>query len=132
MYATVLTWGLHWLTVAGTGTSPGRVRGRARIVHQPSASRLEQGDILIAEHTDPGWTPVLHIVGAVVSEEGGMLNHCSIVARELGIPAVVGIARATQRIREGTDVTVDGSAGTVHIHSGELDRDSSTGSDPQA
>ena len=82
---------------------------------------------MIAEHTDPGWTPVLCMVGAVVSEEGGMLNHCSIVARELGIPAVVGIERATQRIREGAVVTVDGSAGTVHIHSEKLDKDASTG-----
>jgi pyruvate,water dikinase len=102
-------------TLSGTGTSPGRVQGRARIVKEPSTADLRQGDILIAEHTDPGWTPLLRLVGAVVTEEGGMLNHCSIVARELGIPAVVGIEGATRRIREGTLVSVDGSAGAVHI-----------------
>jgi pyruvate,water dikinase len=102
-------------TLSGTGTSPGRIQGRARIVKEPSTADLRQGDILIAEHTDPGWTPLLRLVGAVVTEEGGMLNHCSIVARELGIPAVVGIEGATRRIGEGALVTVDGSAGAVHI-----------------
>lgn len=107
--------GAQGQTLTGTGTSPGRAGGRARIVHEPSAADLVEGDILIAEHTDPGWTPVLDLVGGVVTEEGGMLNHCSIVARELGIPAVVGIENATRLISEGAFVLVDGAAGTVHV-----------------
>jgi rifampicin phosphotransferase len=99
----------------GIGTSPGKATGYARIVEDPSAANLQKGDILVAKHTDPGWTPVLSIVGGVVTEEGGLLNHCSIVARELGIPAVVGVRQATRRIPEGTTVKVDGNLGIVQI-----------------
>ncbi len=99
----------------GTGTSPGRKTGRARLVRDPTAAELAAGDILVAANTDPGWTPVLSVVHGVVVEEGGLLNHCSIIARELGIPAVVGVRRATRRIPDGATVTIDGDAGTVRI-----------------
>jgi pyruvate,water dikinase len=99
----------------GTGTSPGRKTGRARIVRDPTTAALAEGDILVAANTDPGWTPVLSVVHGVVVEEGGLLNHCSIVARELGIPAVVGVRRATRRIADGASITIDGDAGTVRI-----------------
>ncbi len=99
----------------GTGTSPGRKTGRARIVRDPTAAELAEGDILVAANTDPGWTPVLSVVHGVVVEEGGLLNHCSIVARELGIPAVVGVRGATRAIPDGAAVTIDGDAGTVRI-----------------
>lgn len=101
--------------LVGVGTSPGRVVGRARIVSDPTRVDLADGDVLVAANTDPGWTPVLSAVGAVVVEEGGLLNHCSIVARELGIPAVVGVRGATRRIPEGARITVDGDRGTVRI-----------------
>jgi pyruvate,water dikinase len=99
----------------GLGASPGRAVGRARIVDDPADAEIRDGDILVATNTDPGWTPILSVVGGVVVEEGGLLNHSSIVARELGIPAVVGIRRATRRIPDGSEITVDGDLGVVQI-----------------
>jgi pyruvate,water dikinase len=99
----------------GIGTSLGRVTGRAVIVEDPAAAKIRQGDVVVARHTDPGWTPILSVIGGIVMEEGGLLNHCSIVARELGIPSIVGVSRATQLIPEGARVTLDGGAGMVRI-----------------
>jgi pyruvate,water dikinase len=99
----------------GIGTSPGTAFGRARIVQDPTRVHLNSDEILIAENTDPGWTPILSTVKGMVIEEGGLLNHCSIVARELGIPAVVGVRRATRIIPEGAKITIDGGMGLVRI-----------------
>jgi pyruvate,water dikinase len=101
--------------IRGMGTSPGRVTGRARIVDDPSQVDIQRGDILIAKNTDPGWTPILSAVSGMVVEEGGLLNHCSIVARELGIPAIVGVRRATERILEGATIMMDGGLGIVRL-----------------
>jgi pyruvate,water dikinase len=103
----------------GIGTSPGRITGRAVIVSDPAAAGIRKGDIVVARHTDPGWTPIFSLIGGIVMEEGGLLNHCSIVARELGIPAVVGVSRATRTIPEGSQVTMEGSAGWIRIEEGE-------------
>jgi pyruvate,water dikinase len=105
-------------TLRGIGTSPGRVTGRAVIVADPAAAKIRRGDVVVARHTDPGWTPILSVIGGIVMEEGGLLNHCSIVARELGIPSIVGVSRATQLIPEGARVTIDGGAGIVRIEDG--------------
>ncbi len=102
-------------TLRGIGTSPGHISGRARIVKDPFVDSIEDGDILIAQHTDPGWTPILSRISGMVIEEGGLLNHCSIVARELGVPAVVGIPAATRRIPDGTRITIDGGLGYVRL-----------------
>jgi pyruvate,water dikinase len=102
----------------GIGTSAGRATGRAVIVDDPSNAKIRRGDVVVARHTDPGWTPILSVIGGIVMEEGGLLNHCSIVARELGIPSVVGVSRATRLIPEGACVTVDGGAGFVKIEQG--------------
>jgi len=99
----------------GVGTSPGRAAGRARWVTDPSAADIERGDILVARHTDPGWTPIFSLVAGVVVEEGGLLNHASIVARELGIPAVVGVREATRRVPDGSSIVIDGSLGIVRL-----------------
>jgi pyruvate,water dikinase len=99
----------------GIGTSPGKVSGRARIVEDPTRIQLNSGEIIVAENTDPGWTPILSTVNGLVIEEGGLLNHCSIVARELGIPAVVGVRRATAIIPGGAKITIDGGMGLVRI-----------------
>ncbi|MGD9042908.1 MAG: PEP/pyruvate-binding domain-containing protein [Desulfobacterales bacterium] len=99
----------------GIGTSSGKASGRARIVADPTRVRLNSDEILIAENTDPGWTPILSTVNGMVIEEGGLLNHCSIVARELGIPAVVGVRQATRIIPEGSKITIDGGMGLVRI-----------------
>ena len=101
--------------IHGTGTSPGRATGRARIVDDPSRHSIQKGDILVAKNTDPGWTPVLRIASGIVVEEGGILNHCSIVARELGIPAVVGVRQATRKIPENMRITIDGGLGAVQM-----------------
>ena len=99
----------------GIGTSPGRARGRAKIVDNPARTDIQKGDILIAKNTDPGWTPILSIVGGMVMEEGGLLNHCAIIARELGVPAVVGVQAATRRIRNNDLITIDGGQGIIII-----------------
>jgi pyruvate,water dikinase len=105
--------------VAGVGTSAGTATGRARVIEDPHSARMDPGDIIVARATDPGWTPILSQAGGIVVEEGGLLNHCSIVARELGIPAVVGVRQATARIAEGETVTVDGGQGVIHLSSAE-------------
>ncbi|GAA1636920.1 PEP/pyruvate-binding domain-containing protein [Georgenia ruanii] len=105
-------------TLSGAPASPGTVTGRARVVLEPAGARLEPGEILVAPSTDPGWTPLFLTAGALVMEMGGAMSHGAVVAREYGIPAVVGVPEATARIRTGDTVTVDGSAGTVTLGSG--------------
>ena len=99
----------------GSPASPGTVTGRARVIHSPQGAHLEPGEILVAPSTDPGWTPLFLTAGGLVMEMGGMMSHGAVVAREYGIPAVVGVAGATEQIESGEQVSVDGSAGTVTI-----------------
>jgi pyruvate,water dikinase len=99
----------------GSPASPGAITGRARVVTSPRGAHLEPGEILVAPSTDPGWTPLFLTAGGLVMEMGGMMSHGAVVAREYGIPAVVGVAGATERIASGQRVRVDGSAGTVTI-----------------
>ena len=73
------------------------------------------GEILVAPSTDPGWTPLFLIAGGLVVETGGTMSHGAIVAREYSIPAVVGVVEATERIRTGQRITVDGATGTVTL-----------------
>jgi pyruvate,water dikinase len=103
----------------GVAGSPGVVSGRARVIRGPEEfHRLQKGDILIAPITNPVWTPLFAIASGVVTEVGGILSHGAIVAREYGIPAVMSITGATQRILEGQDVTVDGDKGRVYFSLG--------------
>jgi phosphohistidine swiveling domain-containing protein len=97
----------------GTPASPGRATGPARVLHDPHAAHIAPGEILVAPSTDPGWTPLFLSAGGLVMETGGVMSHGAIVAREYGIPAVVGVAGATEHIRTGQSVTVDGTAGVV-------------------
>jgi pyruvate,water dikinase len=101
--------------ITGTPASAGVVSGPARVVLEPVGAHLEPGEILVAPSTDPGWTPLFLTAGGLVMEMGGAMSHGAVVAREYGIPAVVGVAGATERIATGQQVTVDGSAGTVTI-----------------
>src|SRR5206468_8465481 len=94
---------------------PGIVTASARVVLDPHDAHLEQGEILVAPSTDPGWTPLFLTAGGLVMEMGGAMAHGAIVAREYGIPAVVGVPRATERITSGMQLTVDGTTGTVVI-----------------
>jgi phosphohistidine swiveling domain-containing protein len=99
----------------GSPASPGSVTAKARVILSPLGARLEPGEILVAPSTDPGWTPLFLTAGGLVMEMGGMMSHGAVVAREYGIPAVVGVAGATERITTGQMLTVDGSAGAVSL-----------------
>jgi len=99
--------------IRGTPASPGTARGVAHVMFSPAGARLEPGEVLVAPATDPGWTPLFLTASALVMEMGGMMSHGAVVAREYGIPAVVGVPDATTRIAMGERIVVDGSAGTV-------------------
>lgn len=100
--------------VRGVAASPGRHKGTARIVRDPhDYAKLDPGDVLVCELTDPGWTPLFAVAGAVVIDIGGPLSHGAIVARELGIPCVIGTGDGTRRIADGAVVEVDGDTGLV-------------------
>lgn len=99
----------------GTPVSSGQVEGYARIVLKPEEAQLHEGEILIAPFTDPGWTPLFHSAKGLVMEVGGMMTHGAVVAREYGIPAVVGIDQATTKIQDGQYIRVDGTNGFVEV-----------------
>jgi pyruvate,water dikinase len=85
------------------------------VILDPQDAELVPGEILVAPSTDPGWTPLFLTAAGLVMEVGGAMAHGAIVAREYGIPAVVGVPQATERIKTGDRITVDGTAGTVVI-----------------
>ncbi|MGH9026148.1 MAG: PEP/pyruvate-binding domain-containing protein [Acidimicrobiia bacterium] len=100
----------------GWGASPGRYQGKVRVARTTAEARdLQSGEILVAPATDPSWTPLFLLAGAVVVERGGTLSHAAIVARELGLPAVLNARKATERLRTGDTVEVDGSEGVVRL-----------------
>lgn len=102
--------------LVGVPASPGRVTAPARVVRSlEQADKLEPGDVLVCEMTMPPWTPLFSSVSAVVADTGGVLSHCAIVAREYGVPCVVGVGNGTRVLHDGQRVTVDGSAGTVTV-----------------
>ena len=103
--------------IRGTPCSPGCVTGTARVLHGPEDfAQMQPGDILVAGITTPAWTPLFAIASAVVTDIGGPLSHGSIVAREYGIPAVLGTGVATRLIASGQTITVDGAQGTILLH----------------
>ncbi|MDQ0076411.1 PEP/pyruvate-binding domain-containing protein [Arthrobacter oryzae] len=99
--------------LSGTPASAGTVTAKARVILDPHGARLEPGEILVAPSTDPGWTPLFLTAGGLVMEMGGPNSHGAVVAREYGIPAVVGVPDATSAISTGQVITLDGGAGTV-------------------
>lgn len=103
-------------TIRGLGASPGVVTGTAYVLHGPEDfEQMKPGAILVASITTPAWTPLFALAAGVVTDIGGPLSHGSIVAREYGIPAVLGTGVATKRIHSGQTITVDGSAGIVTL-----------------
>ncbi|MGH8629203.1 MAG: PEP/pyruvate-binding domain-containing protein [Burkholderiales bacterium] len=102
-------------TFAGVAVSAGVVEGIARVVLDPAHDVLRPGEILVAPFTDPGWTPLFVHAGALVMEVGGMMTHGSVIAREYGLPAVVSVEGATQKIRTGQRLRVDGDHGYVTL-----------------
>ncbi len=99
----------------GVPAAPGRVIGTARVVLEPTEAVLEPGEILVAPSTDPGWTPLFLTAEGLVTEMGGPNGHGATVAREFGIPAVVGVTGATRTIRTGQRIALDASAGIVEL-----------------
>lgn len=101
--------------LAGLGASAGVVEGVAHVVHDPATQVLRAGEILVAPYTDPGWTPLFVHAAGLVCDVGGMMTHGSVIAREYGIPAVVGVGDGTKRLRSGQRLRVDGSRGIVEV-----------------
>ena len=100
--------------VHGLGASPGIASGKVRVLMSPDdEASMQRGDVLVTRMTSPDWVPIMRRAAAIVTDAGGMTSHAAIVARELGLPCIVGARDATRVLATGTLVTVDGSAGTV-------------------
>ncbi|MBU1245979.1 MAG: phosphoenolpyruvate synthase [Nanoarchaeota archaeon] len=99
----------------GLPASPGAAFGRVKIIHNPNElNKIEKGDILVAEMTNPDYVPAMERAAAIVTDEGGFTAHAAIVSRELGIPAVVGTEKATSLLKDGQMITVDGTGGKIY------------------
>lgn len=101
--------------LSGSPVSPGMVEGVVHVVLDPHRAQLAPGEILVCPGTDPAWTPLFMTAGGLITEVGGMMTHGSVVAREYGIPAVVGVHRATERLRDGQRIRLDGTAGKIVV-----------------
>ena len=102
--------------MTGTAASPGRYTGVVRVVMgEHEFGRIRAGDVVVCPVTSPAWSVVFPSIGALVTDSGGILSHPAIIAREHGIPAVVGTGNATDILKEGQRVTVDGSRGVVEV-----------------
>jgi phosphohistidine swiveling domain-containing protein len=100
----------------GTGASAGIVRGPARVVLTSNEfDRIQPGDVIVCPSSNPSWVPVFTIAGGLVTNTGGVLSHAAVVAREFGLPAVVGVAGATTAVRDGQTIEIDGTAGTIRL-----------------
>jgi pyruvate,water dikinase len=99
----------------GTGCCPGIVTGAVKVLRTPNEDARLDGEILVAERTDPGWVPLYPSVSGLLIERGSILSHSAIVAREMGIPTIVGIAGLVSTLKSGQRVTMDGGAGTVRV-----------------
>jgi phosphohistidine swiveling domain-containing protein len=99
--------------LAGSPVSPGVAEGTVHVVLDPQGAKLAPGEILVCPGTDPAWTPLFLVAAGLVTEIGGLMTHGSVVAREYGIPAVVGVSHATTRLKTGQQVRVDGTKGQV-------------------
>ena len=100
----------------GMPGSPGVARGRVRIVRSlAEGEALQHGEVLVSPTTAPPWTPLFARAAAIVTDAGGILSHCAVVAREYSIPAVVGSKRATSVLRDGQLIEVDGTSGSIRI-----------------
>src|SRR6185436_13419699 len=101
--------------LVGLPVSAGTAEGRARVILDLAEADLEPGDILVTAYTDPSWTPLFVAVQGLVTEVGGLMTHGAVIAREYGLPAVVGVEHATRRIRDGQRIRVHGTDGYVEI-----------------
>jgi phosphoenolpyruvate synthase/pyruvate phosphate dikinase len=101
--------------LVGLPVSAGTIEGRARVMHDMADAELQAGDILVTAHTDPSWSPLFVAIRGLVTEVGGLMTHGAVIAREYGLPAVVGVERATQLIRDGQRIRVHGTDGYVEV-----------------
>jgi rifampicin phosphotransferase len=101
--------------LVGLPVSAGTIEGRARVILDMDEADLETGDILVTAYTDPSWTPLFVAIAGLVTEVGGLMTHGAVIAREYGLPAVVGVERATQLIHDGDTIRVHGAEGYVEI-----------------
>ena len=101
--------------IVGLPVSSGVVEGRARVILNMEDASLEDGDILVTAFTDPGWTPLFVSIKGLVTEVGGLMTHGAVIAREYGLPAVVGVENATKRIKDGQRIRVHGTEGYIEI-----------------
>ena len=101
--------------LVGLPVSAGTIEGRARVILDMAEAELEPGDILVTAHTDPSWSPLFVAINGLVTEVGGLMTHGAVIAREYGLPAVVGVEHATQLIRDGQRIRVNGTDGYVEI-----------------
>lgn len=96
--------------------SGGVIHGPARVLTGIAGARLEPGDILVTTHTDPSWSPLFVTAAGLLTEVGGLMTHGAVVAREYGLPAVVAVDGATDRISDGHVIEIDGTNGFVRFH----------------
>jgi rifampicin phosphotransferase len=101
--------------IAGLPVSSGVIEGRARVILNMEDAKLEPGDILVTSFTDPSWTPLFVSIKGLVTEVGGLMTHGAVIAREYGLPAVVGVENATKRIKDGQFIRVHGTEGYVEL-----------------
>jgi rifampicin phosphotransferase len=101
--------------LVGLPVSTGIIEGRARVIHDMADADLEAGDILVTAYTDPSWSPLFVTVKGLVTQVGGLMTHGAVIAREYGLPAVVGVEHATRLIRDGQRIRVNGTDGYVEI-----------------
>jgi pyruvate,water dikinase len=101
--------------LVGLPVSAGTIEGRARVILDMAEADLEPGDILVTAYTDPSWTPVFVAIKGLVTEVGGLMTHGAVIAREYGLPAVVGVEHATRLIRDGERIRVHGTDGYIEI-----------------
>jgi len=101
--------------IAGLPVSSGVVEGRARVILHMEDADLEEGDILVTSYTDPSWTPLFVSIKGLVTEVGGLMTHGAVIAREYGLPAIVGVENATRRIQNGQRIRVHGTEGYIEI-----------------
>jgi pyruvate,water dikinase len=101
--------------LVGLAVSAGTVEGRARVILDLAEADLEPGDILVTAYTDPSWTPLFVAIRGLVTEVGGLMTHGAVIAREYGLPAVVGVVHATRLIRDGQRIRVHGADGYVEV-----------------
>lgn len=101
--------------LAGLAVSAGTIEGRARVIRDMAQANLEAGDILVTAYTDPSWTPLFVSIKGLVTEVGGLMTHGAVIAREYGLPAVVGVEHATRLIKDGQRIRVNGTDGYVEL-----------------